>query len=48
MERGTFLYGLWALIVAGMFTGATYYGYSPLADGGRATLGGAMYGPTHK
>jgi hypothetical protein len=48
MERGTILIGLWALVVLGTFTGATYYGYSPFADGGRGTFGGGVYGPTHK
>ena len=48
MARGTFLYGLWSLLVAGMFLGATYYGYSPFADGGRGTFAGGIYGPTHK
>ena len=47
MERGTLLIGLWALFVLGTFTGATYYGYSPFADGGRGTFSG-VYGPTHK
>jgi len=48
MKRSTFLQSLWALLVAGMFTGATFYGYSPFADGGRASPGAAAYGPTHK
>jgi hypothetical protein len=48
MERSTMIMGLYALLVLGMFTGATYYGYSPFADGGRGTMGGGVYGPTHK
>lgn len=48
MERSTILFSLWTLVVIGGFTGATYYGYSPFADGGRGTFRGGVYGPTHK
>lgn len=48
MQRSTLIMVLWALVVTGMFTGAAYYGYSPFADGGRATAGAGIYGPTHK
>jgi hypothetical protein len=48
MERSTFFYAFWSLLVAGLFTSATYYGYSPFADGGRGVPGARAYGPTHK
>ena len=48
MERSTLFYGLWSLLVAGTFASATYYGYSPFADGGRGVPGAGSYGPTHK
>ena len=48
MERSTFYYALWSLLIAGLFTGATFYGYSPFADGGRTAPGAGLYGPTHK
>jgi len=48
MPRSTLFYGLWTLLVVSMFTGATFYGYSPFADGGRAAHGAGLYGPTHK
>ena len=48
MDRGTFLYGLWSLAIAGLFLGSTIYAYSPFADGGRVSPRAGMYGPTHK
>lgn len=48
MSRGGFLFGLWSLIITGAFLGATVYGYSPFADGGRAPARTGLYGPTHK
>lgn len=48
MDNRTFLYGLWTILIVGMFAGATFYGYSPFADGGRTTARAGVYGPTHK
>ena len=48
MERSILYYAFWSLLVAGTFTSATYYGYSPFADGGRGVPGAGGYGPTHK
>ena len=47
MDRGSFFYGLWSLMVVGAFLGSSFYAYSPFADGGRVSARG-MYGPTHK
>ena len=48
MDRGSFFFGLWSLAVVGLFLGSTFYGYSPFADGGRASPRAGFYGPTHK
>lgn len=48
MDGRSFFYGLWSLAVVGLFVAATGFGYSPFADGGRATPRAGMYGPTHK
>ena len=48
MSRSSFLYALWCLIIVGLFLASTSQGYSPFADGGRSTLIGRAYGPTHK
>ena len=48
MDRGGFLFGLWSLAIAGAVLGASVYGYSPFADGGRAPVRPGLYGPTHK
>ncbi len=49
MSARSFLYGLWCLIVAGLFLASTYYAWSPFADGGRAPIGlRGSGGPNHK
>jgi hypothetical protein len=48
LSRGSFLFGLWCLFVAGTFVVAGIYGYSPFAQGGRAAARAGAYGPTHK
>jgi hypothetical protein len=48
MDRGSFLFGLWSLLIVGGFLGASAYGYSPFADGGRVAPRAGYYGPTHK
>ena len=48
MSKGTFLYALWCLGTLGLFLTAASQGYSPFADGGRSTILGRVYGPTHK
>lgn len=48
MDGKSFFYGLWTLGIVGLFLGATAFGYSPFADGGRATPRSGLYGPTHK
>ncbi|MEA3053422.1 MAG: hypothetical protein QOG72_2325 [Sphingomonadales bacterium] len=48
MSRGSFLYALWCLAVAGLFVLSGFFGWSPFADGGRAHRGAGFYGPTHK
>lgn len=37
MSRGIFTFGMWCLIVAAGFAYASFSGYSPFADGQRAT-----------
>ncbi|MCA1748000.1 MAG: hypothetical protein ABR601_03340 [Parasphingopyxis sp.] len=48
MSRGLFLFGLWCLIVAAGFAYASFAGYSPFADGQRASAdrgpGGVIIG----
>ncbi len=58
MNRGVFIFGAWCLLVAGGFAYATFSGYSPFADGERASsargpggvilLPGGRGGPRHK
>jgi len=48
MSRGAFLYGLWCLAIVGLFLGASVYGYSPFANGGRSAIRSGVYGPSHK
>lgn len=49
MSRGSFLYGLWSLLIVALFLYASVVGYSPFADGGRAAPRGGFYaGPNHK
>jgi hypothetical protein len=48
MDRSGFLFGLWSLGIVALFLGATVYGYSPFADGGRVAPRAGIYGPTHK
>ncbi len=39
MRRGVFIFGAWCLIVASGFAYASFNGYSPFADGQRASSG---------
>lgn len=48
MTRGSFFYGAWSLGIVSLFLGASVYGYSPFADGGRSAVRSGLYGPTHK
>lgn len=48
MSTKLFIYALWCLGVTGGFMVSGIYSYSPFADGGRSTVRGGIYGPTHK
>jgi hypothetical protein len=56
MNRGVFIFGLWCLVVTAGYAYASFAGYSPFADGQRATgargPGGVFIGrpggPRHK
>jgi hypothetical protein len=49
MTRSIFLYGLWCCGVVLLFLTSAFWGYSPFADGGRATRAGFYAGgPNHK
>ncbi len=54
MNRGLFIFGAWCLLVTSGFAYASFTGYSPFADGQRASTargpGGVFIGrgPRHK
>lgn len=54
MNRGAIFFGLWCLLVTSSFAYASFAGYSPFADGQRASggpgVGGVFIGrgPRHK
>ena len=54
MNRGIFLFGIWCLLVTAGFAYASFSGYSPFADGERASSRGGVVpviigrGPRHK
>ena len=48
MNRNDLLSGAWSLGIVGLFLAASFYGYSPFADGRRVPGVVGVYGPSHK
>lgn len=48
MNARLFIYGIWCLLISGGYLAASFVGYSPFADGGRAPVRSGIYGPNHK
>ncbi|GAA4033713.1 hypothetical protein GCM10022281_12040 [Sphingomonas rosea] len=47
MSNRVFLFALWCLAMLTASVAASYYAWSPFADGSRRSSSG-FYGPTHK